>query len=226
MSGHETPDEKKYIEELEGKVNLKRSPIKELLELSILYIEPSHREDEAISLLKAVLKRDPTNEMAKVLLSYCYIHYLMDKDSLIYAEMLLKEVIESKINNIGDAYNLLPCVLDELGKISLNEKIDYFELSVKFNPNWVNNHYNLAFTYRQAGRLVEAIKELQIAIKNLVSPEPSWSLADEYYESFITGRNGGDSLLKSDLEKIKRELKKKDKRVISKIVIFFKSILK
>jgi hypothetical protein len=52
MSGHETPEEKKYIKELERRINPENSSLEELLELSILYIEPSHREDEAITLLK------------------------------------------------------------------------------------------------------------------------------------------------------------------------------
>ena len=67
---------------------------------------------------------------------------------------------------------------------------------------------------------------MKIALENLISPDPSWSLADEYYESFITGRNGGDSLIKSYLEKSKSELEKKEKRRISKILKFFKSIFK
>jgi tetratricopeptide (TPR) repeat protein len=226
MSGHETPEEKKYIKELERRINPENSSLEELLELSILYIEPSHREDEAITLLKTVLKRDPENEKAKILYSYCCLHYLMDKDSLIYAEKLLNEVIDGNGNNKGAAYNLLPGVLLDIGRVSKKEKINYFALSVKCEPKWVNNHFSLAFTYRQAGRLEEAIEELKIALENLVSPDPSWSLADEYYESFITGRNGGDSLIKSYLEKSKSELEKKEKKIISKMLKFFKSMFK
>lgn len=230
MSGHETPEEKKYIEDLEKKIDLDNSSIEAILELSILYIDPSHREDEAIMLLKTVLKRDPKNEKAKILLAHCCIHYLMDKNSLLYAETLLNEIISGSGNYIGAAYNLLPSVLGELYKIPISQKINYFELSVKNEYSWVSNHYNLAFSYKQAGRFEEAISEIKTAIRNVVPPDPKWSMAETYYEGLITGRGENDFFLRSELYNIEKEFEKKNRRNIKKklknVVSFIKSIFK
>lgn len=230
MSGHETPEEKKYIEDLEKKIDLDKSSIEAILELSILYIDPSHREDEAITLLKTVLKRDPKNEKAKILLAHCCIHYLMDRNSLLYAEKLLNEVISGNGNYIGAAYNLLPSVLGDLYKIPISEKINYFELSVKYEYSWVSNHYNLAFSYKQAGKFEEAISEIKKAIEHVVPPDLKWSLAETYYEGLITGLGEDDTFLRSELNNIEREFEKKKrrdiKRILKNVVFFIKSIFK
>jgi hypothetical protein len=91
--GHATLEEKRVIKELEEKIDVNKSPIGKLIELSLLYIEPCHNYEKAIELTKLILIRETENEMAKILMAFCCIHYLMSKDDLEYAEKILNEVI-------------------------------------------------------------------------------------------------------------------------------------
>lgn len=210
MWGHATLEEKKLIQELEKKIDVNKSPIEKLIELSILYIEPCHNGEKSVEIIKSILKRDQNNEEAKILMAYSCINYLMSKDDLENGEKILNEVISHGDKKKGAAYKLLAEVLQDLGKLKLEEEINYLELSVEFEPNWVSNHYVLSHAYEKIGNLKKAIDHMNIAIQNVVEKEDDWSLAQYYYESFMTGRISDKKyLLEPDLKKMIEKFNKK-----------------
>jgi len=212
MWGHANLEEKRVIQELEEEINVNKSPIGKLIELSLLYIEPCHNYEMAIELIKSILRRDRDNENAKILMAFCCIHYLMSKSDLEYAEKILNEVITTGKKNKGEAYMLLAEVLQDLGKLKLKEEINLLELSVKFEPEWVSNHYLLSYAYEKMENLEKAIEHMNIAIKNLVDEKSNWSIAQYYYESFMTGRVSVRNYLEMDLKEMIKKLNKKKKK--------------
>jgi len=210
MWGHATIEEKKIIQELEKKIDFTGSPIESLIELSILYIEPCHNYEKAIELIKSILVRDPENEMAKILMAFCCIHFLMLDADLEYGEKLLNEVISNGNENKGAAYKLLAEVLKDLDKVTFEEEINYLELSVKYEPNWSSNHEVLSTIYEKVGNFQKALEHMRIAISNISGENNDWSLAQYYYESIMTGRVSVRKYLEIDLKKmIEKSHKKK-----------------
>jgi tetratricopeptide (TPR) repeat protein len=187
--GHETKQDIEKLNRLENDLkNEYTNPIK-MFEVAILYIEPFHKEDKAIILLKNILDLEPQNELAKIWLSFCYLHYLMDKDSLFQAEELLKSIISNQNSlQMGAAKMLLAETLDDLNKVTWSQKAKLLEQSVSLEPTWVKNRYNLAFTYKQLGKLSEAIAQIDLAIKNIIIPAAFLKDSEILYEESITGR--------------------------------------
>jgi tetratricopeptide (TPR) repeat protein len=200
----------KLVERIEAVVDLEESPIEDLLELGQLYIEPCHREAEAISLFEAVLRRDHNNACAKFWLAYCCLHYLMDQDALRRAITLLESVTEGgDTQYTGAAYMLLAEVREEEGSLSTDKKIQLLEASVSYEPNWVYNRQSLAWAYMEAGRHSDAIEQINHALANVRTPEPEWSVTKRNFEESITGRIGHrvTERLASDLEKVQEKIK-------------------
>lgn len=71
----------------------------------MLYIDPAHREAEAISLLEEILEMDPSNGRAQLWLAYCCIHYLMDEPALRRAIALTEKLEED--SELGGAAAML-----------------------------------------------------------------------------------------------------------------------
>ena len=210
MNGHANAEGLKLIERLEAVVDLKESPLEDLLELGQLYIEPCHREAEAISLFETVLSRDHNNACAKFWLAYCCLHYLMDQDALRRATTLLESVIESgDTQYTAAAYMLLAEVLEEKGSLSTDKQIQLLEASVSSEPNWVYNRQSLAWAYMEAGRHSDALEHINQALANVKTPEPEWSFTKRNFEESITGRIGHrvTERLESTLEKVQEKIK-------------------
>ena len=204
MSGHANEEEIQVVQQLESSIDFDTSPINDLLELGQLYIEPCHREGEAIAIFEAVLRRDPRNAHAKFWLAYCCLHYLMDPDSLRRAADLLESVIQEDPQHAGAAYMLLAEVLDEAGNLPLNRKLQLLEASVHREPGWVFNRQSLAWAYTEAGRYSDALAQLRIALANVTKADPSWSISTRNFEESITGRIGHRVIerLTSDMERV------------------------
>jgi tetratricopeptide (TPR) repeat protein len=206
MNGHASAEELELIKRLEAGIDLKESSTKDLLELGQLYIEPSHREAEAIQLFETVLQRDPYNASAKFWLAYCCVHYLMDEDALQRATDLLESVIERGDGEeyTSAAYMLLAEVLEE-GDLSTERKIQLLEASVGYEPDWVYNHQSLAWAYMEAGKPSDALEQINQALSNVKSPDPEWSVTKWNFEETISGRIGNRATerLLADLEKLR-----------------------
>lgn len=207
MNGHASIDDIKLVKLLESALDLGEGTIDELLELGQLYIEPCHREAEAISLFEAVLKRDPGNDCAKFWLAHCCYHYLMDQDSLRRAVALLQSVTVMDRQYASASYLLLAEVLEAQANLSVDKKIQLLETSVSLEPDWVYNRQNLAWAYMDAGRFLDAFEQIKQALVNVRIPESEWSVTKRNFEESITGRIGHRVIerLTSDLEKIKEK---------------------
>jgi tetratricopeptide (TPR) repeat protein len=189
MAGHPNSCELKFVNRLEASINVESSPIQKLLELGQLYIEPCHRETDAISIFEVILRRDPNNSSAKFWLAYCCIHYLMDNKSLQRAVSLLNSVITYDHGFVGAAFMLLAEALNDVGNFPLNDKIRLLESSVSYEPNWVYNRYYLALAYKQNGYIYDAMSQLQRALQNVMVDKPQYlDINTRYFEESITGR--------------------------------------
>ena len=208
MNGHAGNEEIEVVRRLESRMELGSSSINDLLELAQLYIEPVHREAEAIAILEAVLKRDPDNSFAKFWLAYCCLHYLMDPAAIRKAKELLESVIQADPQHAGAAYMLLAEVLEEEGNLPVDQKIEMLEKSVALEPDWVFNRQSLAWAYRQTGKFSKALEQIEKALSNVTQPDPSWSITRRNFEESITGRIGHRAAerLTSDLQKLKLNL--------------------
>lgn len=205
MTGHGTPEVRALVVRLEQVIELEKSDVAEILELAQLYVEPCHREDRAIDLFEAVLKREPQNSIAKLWLAYCCIHYLMDAAALQRAHDVLKSILRDDPKN-GAAYLLLAEVLQDLGDSSIQTRISLLESSVACEPTWVNNRHYLAWSYWKADRKPEAVQEMRQAVENVRSADPGWSITRENFEICITGRVCQQEYLESELDKMLREI--------------------
>jgi thioredoxin-like negative regulator of GroEL len=176
------------VADLESRVDARHGPIDDILELAQLYIEPCHREGDAIALFEAVLERDPQNSVARLWISHCCLHYLMESKALRRAAALLASIISTDSDSAGAAYWLLAQVLDDLGELSVERRIELLEASVACEPAWVLNRQSLASAYEEAGDLPAAIAQIRQALANVGREDPSWRPARKNFERSITGR--------------------------------------
>lgn len=190
MTGHASAEELELVRRLESTVDPVAGPVDDLLELAQLYIEPCHREADAIRLLEAALRRDPDDARARFWLAYCCLHYLMDPDALRRAAALLGPVIEKDPQRAGAALMLLAEILEEQGALPLDRRIALLEASVRSEPEWVHNRQSLAWAYKEAGRLSDALAQIRAALTNIASPDPAWTVTRRNFEESITGRTG------------------------------------
>jgi tetratricopeptide (TPR) repeat protein len=205
MSGHESPEELELIARLENNVNYDTSPIETLMDLGLMYMEPCHREDEAIRLFEIALERDPRSSQTKFWLAYCLIHYRMDPAALKRAKELVEEIIAADPECAGGGYYLLSEIMQDLGNLNVENNIQVLELSVRHKPHWVHNHVSLASAYWNVRRTAEAIAEMRAAIDNLQLPEPGWGITKKMWESLITGRIAPRKSLELDLNRMLQE---------------------
>lgn len=186
MTGHATAAEAREIESREATLDRATSPVGELLELALLYLEPAHREDEAIELLESIVARHPQHAEARVWLAYALLHFGMDQDSLARAREVVTPVLENT-SHAGAAYMLLGEIGEEDG-VEVAERIRLLEASVAAEPEWVNNRHDLAVAYFEAGRSEDATAQLEAALGSIRGEDPDWSLARRSYEESLTGR--------------------------------------
>lgn len=188
MYGHAGEEEIEYIRDVERRTATEPSP-ETMLELGVLYIEPAHREAEAIELFESVLKMDPSNSRAQLWLAYCCIHYLMDKIALQRA-IAITQRLEGDRELGGAAAMLWAEALEDAGELVKSEKVRLLEMSVRRSPDWVNNRERLAWAYEESGRFEEALEHVRKALANLetFSAPRRVSTESRTFEELITGR--------------------------------------
>lgn len=205
--GHASKQEKQYILKLEQEIDWVQSPLEKLIELGSLYIEPSHDEKKAIEVFKRVLLRDPDQVVAKIWIAYCHIHYTMDSASLNEAKNILESItLNEDIHSKAAAYMLQSEVLSDLGESSAYKEKELLEYSVALEPNWVNNRYILAWTYKELGQGAEAVRQMREAIQNIRSSDPLWNKSRVIYERCITGRLGNINFYKDEYNRMMQEV--------------------
>ncbi len=209
--GHATPEEQQQIQALEVRVDAATSPLDEVLELALLYIEPCHRAESVASLLQAILQREPNHSLAKIWMAYCCRWTLIAPEWQRYAQGLLEEVVVSEPDPelVAGAYLMLAQLSRELAFPKWNEPeplTRYIELlyaSIQRAPDWCDNHMTLAWIFKESGRLSEAIEHLQQAIDNITGRDPSWDTPTQYFEAYITGRSSDAEYLRRKLDEMK-----------------------
>jgi tetratricopeptide (TPR) repeat protein len=204
MSGHATPEQLSEIQARAALVNPATSPADEVIDLAVLFLEPAHREDAAISLLEALLGREPENAAARVWLAYALLHFRMDQAALDRATQLLIPLLDHPIY-AGAAHLLLAEVRDEQGR-DLAERIGLLERSVALAPDWVSNRQDLAWAYSEAGRQEDAAAQLNQAITAVRAVDPSWGIQQREFEESITGRTAAGTVerLREDLRELRK----------------------
>lgn len=202
MSGHAAPEELREIETREAELDPATSPVADLLELGLLYLEPAHREEDAIRLFESILARDPDHGPARLWLAYSLLHYAMDQPSLARAQDLLTPLLDAGTYG-GAAHMLLAEVRDEQGA-DVGERIRLLEASVAQEPDWVSNRHDLAWAYSAAGRHDAAAEQLEQALEAIRAEDPSWTAAERSYDQSITGRTefGAEERLRADLRQL------------------------
>lgn len=188
MSGHATPEELKKVARLEALLDRATSPLRDLIELAQLYLEPCHREADAISLLEQVLARDPNHAGGKFWLAYCYVRFRMDEASVRRAVRLLETIDENVPPYAGAARMLLAEALEDVGALTLEKDIQLLEESVALEPAWPRNRRHLALAYERVGRLGEAESQIREALARIGELDERLSSAQHHFEEAITGR--------------------------------------
>jgi hypothetical protein len=167
--------------------------LQSLLDLAQLWIEPMHREEDAVALVAFVLQLFPDHPRAAVLSAYLALHYWMDDDSLRQAEGLLRRVL-AQGHEVGAAAFLLDEILRRLGPDIADANIDLLRQSVAAEPSWSINHVRLARALAARGDTRGAIAELNTAIDNRIeSHTPLGPLLNSYHEVFTGQLNLPDS---------------------------------
>jgi len=207
-SGHATPEELERVSRLEATLDLATSPVGELLALGLLYLEPFHREDDAMHVFEALLAREPDHGLAKLWLAYAYLHHVMDDAALARAAEVLESLLDGDSEVAAAARMLLTEVLEERGSPRLDERIRLLEESVEREPGWVYNRQSLAWAYRDAGRHADALDQIDDAVRNATGIHPDASVALRAFEESITGRGGHRAAerLRGDRARVEREI--------------------
>lgn len=200
MTGHATSSELQEIQRLEANLDLSLNSVDDLMQLALLYMEPAHREEEAIQLLEAVISRDPLIGEARIWLAYVLLHYKMDSVSLSRAIEVLTPLLEDPTFD-GPASMMVAEVLEEQGA-DLGDRIQFLEMSVAKEPSWVNNRQDLAWAYSASGRSEDARRQLELALGSVRRANPAWGVHRRNFEESITGRTafGVEERLRSDIQ--------------------------
>lgn len=203
MTGHETPEQRREIDERAAAVDPRTSPVEELVDLALLYLEPAHREDEAIDLLEAAVDRDPLHQAARIWLAHTLLHVRMDAVAVERAREVLTPLLT--VPTAAGAANLLLAEIREEQGADLDERIALLESSVAREPDWVSNRHDLAWAYSDAGRHADAAEQLERALRSVVPVDPAWDAARRSYEESITGRSadGTEARLRADLAELR-----------------------
>lgn len=202
MTGHETPQQLHEIELRAAALDPRTSPVQDVVDFALLCLEPAHKEDEAIELLEMAIQRDPRPGAAQLWLAYALLHVRMDAESVERARQILSPLIDWP-GLAGAAGLLLAEVREEQGA-GLDERIALLEASVEREPDWVSNRQDLAWAYSEAGRHLDAVRELKQAIGSIVAVDPSWDDGRRNFEESITGRAaaGTEARLLADIAEL------------------------
>ena len=207
MTGHGSSDVVETAARLHASLS-ETTSADDLVRLAILLTEPLHRDDEAIKLLNRALEKDPDNDAAALWFGYAAIHSLMDPDSLDRAARLLRGV-ENRRRALASAAQLVRIECDDdLKRLSTEERLHLLEASVRSEPSWVFNRAWLAHCYWEQGRKRDAVREMQVAVSNIMlpaaAPQDPWQRA---FDNCITGRATVIAFQQAELERMAAEIR-------------------
>jgi tetratricopeptide (TPR) repeat protein len=196
MNGHATANDMKLVREYEARVRCGGAASRDQITLALLYWEPCHREEEAISVLENLIQSETQNNLAKLWLAYLEIFYRSVYDPsgtpLNRAIELLGDIVRSDPDYAAAAQIVLEGAFSHLDpKTEMHSRrIQALEDAVRLRPDWVHNHYYLAALYAKMGRYDEALVHLERARENVLPAATEMDYPDRQFEIFITGRLG------------------------------------
>ena len=155
-----------------------------VLDLIQLWIEPMHREDDAAELVAALLRIEPVPSRAVLLSAYLALHYWMDDEHLDAAAAALAGLL-SRDEQVGAAALLLDEITRSRGG---DHDVQLLRRSVAAEPGWSLNHVRLARALAAGGDRAGAATELDLAISNVLDPDPREDPVAHAFDTLFTGR--------------------------------------
>ncbi|HEX2061782.1 MAG TPA: hypothetical protein VHK90_13670 [Thermoanaerobaculia bacterium] len=195
-TGHASTVEAEEIAMLRRKAAAGSLDTRELMQLALKLFEPAHDPFTAVEILKEVLARDPSCDIARVWLAYLNIYELMDEGALREALTLADEVNSEDKTLRAAALLLKGAALRHLGRAEM--AIAALVESVRLADDWITNRPALSDMYRQAGRKGEAIEQLQAALENFEQAKNTSSAEEQravdLFEIYLTGRAASNTV--------------------------------
>jgi tetratricopeptide (TPR) repeat protein len=196
MSRRDTPLGHASEPELEELATLRRRASEglltpeELLRLALQLFEPAHDPFAAVDVLKDLLQRDPTFDLARVWLGYLDVYELMDDDALREAVALAEEVSTTDDRLRAASLLVKGAALRHLA--SMEPAVSAIEESVRIAGHWVTNRQALGDLYRDMGRRVEAADQFRAALENFERARQMERRLEhdrerELFEMYLTG---------------------------------------
>jgi tetratricopeptide (TPR) repeat protein len=195
-AGHASAVEADEIALLRRKAAAGLLHTQELMQLALKLFEPAHDPFTAVEVLKEVLARDPSCDVARVWLAYLNIYELMD-DAALREALTLADEVNSEDKTVRAAALLLKgATLRHLGRAEM--AIAALVESVRLADDWITNRQALSDMYRQAGRKGEAIEQLRAALKNFElaknAPRAEEPREVDLFEIYLTGRAASNTV--------------------------------
>lgn len=187
MDGHATVEQNRRIRLIEEKRHAGSATCDELLELSLLALEPKHDGFRAAELLARV-DAEYGDPRAKLWLAFTCIYELMDQTSLRTAVSACGVLISSASNVelLAAAWMLKAAARRHLS--AAEDVRNDIEQSVRLAPAWIGNRQLLAEVLREGGDRRGAEEQLRQALTNVRQMPPTTSYEEYMFQLLITAQ--------------------------------------
>ncbi len=183
--------EESRLHELRIKNTAGLAPVVDTVELALLEIDLRGNQDFAISLLRKAIAANPEEWSPRLWLAYHSVYAIMSRPAIEEAMHITTELASSTDESVAAAalvvlYGALNNLEDGVRIPTL--KVACLESSVMKRPGWVSNRLFLAVQYRAMRRYADALRQISVAITNVL-PEPGpESYVERQFEISMTGR--------------------------------------
>lgn len=205
--GHASESEAEEIATLSRKAADGQLSPEEMFRLALRLFEPAHDPFAAIDLMKEVLQRDGSFDLARIWLAYLDVYEAMDDAALREAVALADEVSSVDDSLRAAALFVKGAALRQLDQPERSR--DVLEASIQLADDWVANRLALADVYREMGRKGDAAQQYNAALANFerarLDARSEESLESGFFEMYFTG-HGASDLLRDVIEEQLRSM--------------------
>jgi len=206
MGAHTTAEQANRIRILEEKERAGSASCDELLDLSLLALEPQHDGFRAAELLGRV-DAECGDPRAKLWLAFTCIYELMDQGSLRSAIKACGGLLElsENVKLRAAAWMLRAAALRHLSPVE-DVRTDV-EQSVRLAPEWIANRQLLAEVLSERGDRGGAEEQLKQALTNVQQMSPPESYEQYMFQLLITAQRsaGIANRLTRKIEELRRD---------------------
>jgi hypothetical protein len=204
MLGHGTIEQNDRVRMLEARVRNGTASCEELLELSLLMLEPQHDPFHAVELFTLVTAKCG-DLRAKLWLAFTGIYQIMDDDALETAIKLCDELIQTE----GLKLRAAAWMLKAAARRNLSSVVDVrsdLEQSIILAPEWIGNRLLIAQVLSEHGDRKAAEEQLRQALANIHEMAPTEDYEQYMFELLITAERsaGVAERLARKLEELSR----------------------